>query len=216
MAYHVPFSQRPSGRHQRPVYYIGFDSPRRFRRPRNWWGINSVILFFLSVGILSPITFLMGLRGLSKGPRGAAFVGTGLSLAGLTIMTLIALAVSAEAKEAQERYVLRQQQAVNAVQIAETQALLSFAAEEFEGYRDDNDGHLPSQEDGMQLSIKHLDGWDNELMYETRSDFAGLRSAGPDGKFFNTDDLTREISGETMEESPLLPVNGEAEEVELD
>lgn len=215
MAYHIPFSHRPSGRHSRPVYYIGFDNPRRSRRKRNWWGINSIILFFLSFGILSPLTLLMGLKGLRRRPRRAAMVGTGLSLCGTAVIALIFLTVISHAREAKVRQIQRYQAIQNAPLVEQAEDLLAFAATEFEGYRDDNDGRLPEHHDGNMLSIKHLDPWGKELMYEVEGEYAGLRSAGPDTQFFTADDVTHAIEGDT-EIAPLLPVEEGLAEAELD
>ena len=205
MAYHIPFSHRPSGRKDRPVYYIGFES-RRPRRVRNWWGINSLILFFLTFGIMSPITLLMGLKGLRRRPRGTAFVGTALSLVGTAAIGLAVITFAGHVQEAKVRQIRSMEARRNAPLVADTLNLLAFAAEEFEGYRDDNGGQLPGQKDGNLLSIKHIDPWGQELMYEVEFDYAGLRSAGPDKEFFSADDVTRSINGKTDVVS-LLPVD---------
>lgn len=207
MAIHIPFSQRPSGRHTQPVY-IGFESRqrRRQRKPKNWWGFSSVLFFFLSVGILSPITLLMGLLGLRKKPRRSAAFGTVLSLGGLAIMaSLFSLAVH-EMNQVEHRRERAAQQILVVEQVQECENLLTFAAEEFEDFRDENSGALPDHLDGSALAIKHVDPWENELMYEIKSDSAGLRSAGPDGEFFTSDDLDYDIDGET-DYQPLLPVD---------
>ncbi len=93
MAYHVPFSQRPSGMSQRrPPIYIGFDEPRNFPRPKfNWWGFNGLFLCLVSFGLLSPITLLISLVGLRRRPRKLAVAGTFFSLVGVGIMATIAL-----------------------------------------------------------------------------------------------------------------------------
>ena len=210
MAYHIPFSHRPSGRQNRPVYYIGFERPRRPRKKRNWWGINSIVLFFLTFGILSPVTLLMALKGLGRKPRGSALVGTGLSLFGTAVISVVMLTVIGHAREAKVRQIQRYHAMQNAPLVEQTQDLLLFAADEFEGYREDNDGRLPEHHDGNMLSIKHVDPWGNELMYEVEGEYAGLRSAGPDSRFFTSDDVTHNIEGETGAET-LLPVD-EAEQ----
>ena len=212
MAFHVPFSHRPSGQHNRPVYYIGYENPRRARRPRNWWGINSLVLFFLTFGIMSPLSLLMALKGLSKRPRGSAVVGSLLSLAGTAILGLIVVTAVGHARQAKVRQMHRYQIMQNAPMVSETEDLLVFAAEEFEGFRDDHDGKLPEHHDGNMLSIKHIDAWGKELMYEVDTQYAGLRSAGPDTEFFTADDVALAIEGETQAAGePLLPVGGPAE-----
>ena len=179
MAFHVPFSHRPSGRHNRPVYYIGFANPRRARKPRNWWGINSLVLFFLTFGIMSPLSLLMGLKGLRKRPRRTAVAGTMLSLVGTVVLGLIAVTAVGHARQAKVRQMQRYQSMQNAPMIAETQELLSFAVKEFEGYRDENDGKLPEHHDGSMLSIKHIDAWGKELMYEVDTQYACLLYTSP-------------------------------------
>lgn len=202
MAIHVPFSQRPSGRHQQAPVYIGFDQPRRRkRRSVNWWGVNSVVFFFLSVGVLSPLTLLMALMGLRKRPRRAAILGTILSMGGLAVMAAIAHNVNLE----HQRRAAAQQNVIVARQVIETNKQLETAAEEFEQYRDDHDGRLPLDLQGAALAIKHVDPWGEEFRYEVEPDGATLRSAGPDGEFFSDDDVTYRMDGET-DYQPLLPV----------
>ena len=206
MAIHIPFSQRPSGRqHSQPPVYIGFEQPRRQRRPVNWWGVNSVLLFFLSLGALSPITLLMGLKGLRRRPRKTAIVGTLFSLVGVGIMATIVIGIVRHAEQRHHQRFLAEQHQINAVQIAETEEQLAFAASEFEEFRDDHEGLLPMDLDGNSLAIKHVDPWGESLRYEVEIDRAVLRSAGPDGNFFSDDDLTYGIEGKTSYQS-LLPV----------
>lgn len=211
MAIHIPFSHRPSGRHGQPVY-IGFET-RRQRKPKNWWGFSSVLFFFLSFGILSPVTLLMGLMGLRKRPRKSAAFGSVLSLAGLAGMaSLFSLAVH-EANQYEHRKERAQQQRLVRHQIQDCESLLAFAAEEFEGFRDENDGTLPDGLDGSALVIKHVDPWQNELMYETKSDSVLLRSAGPDGDFFTGDDLKYDVDGKPDNQT-LLPIEDDEEDSE--
>ena len=207
MAIHVPFCQRPSGRQnsQAPVY-IGFERPRRQRRNVNWWGVNSILLFFLSLGALSPITLLMGLKGLRRRPRKTAIAGTLFSLVGVAIMGTIVIGIVQHAEQRQHQRFLAEQHRIHAVQIAETEDQLAFAASEFEEFRDGHEGLLPMDLDGNSLAIKHVDPWGESLRYEVEIDRAVLRSAGPDGSFFSDDDLTYVIEGKTSYQS-LLPVD---------
>jgi hypothetical protein len=207
MAIHVPFSQRPSGRQQSQVpVYIGFEQPRRRRRTVNWWGVNSILLFFLSLGALSPITLLMGLKGLRRRPRKAAIAGTLFSLVGVGIMATIFVGIVRHAEQRHHQRFLAEQHHINAVQIAETEDQLAFAASEFEEFRDSHEGQLPMDLDGNLLAIKHVDPWGESLRYEVESDQAVLRSAGPDGNFFSDDDLSYGIEGKTGFQF-LLPVD---------
>ena len=106
MAFHVPFSQRPSGRqhvYQGPIY-IGFDEPRLVNRKKfNWWGFNGLFLFFLSLGLLSPITLLISLVGLRRRPRKMAVAGTLFSLIGVGVMAAV---ITAGVTEMQQREAL--------------------------------------------------------------------------------------------------------------
>ena len=209
MAIHVPFSQRPSGQpqqHQGPVY-IGFETRRK--RPKfNWWGFNGIFLFFLSLGVLSPITLLISLMGLRKRPRKMAVVGTGLSLIGTGVMAAVIFAGMQHAEQMQhERYMARHRHVI-AEQIEVTEGLLVVAASEFEEYRDDNAGKLPQDTDGMMLAFKHVDPWKGELRYEVEADHALLRSAGPDSQHYTSDDLTYRIDGETDRQA-LLPIESD-------
>lgn len=205
MAIHVPFSQRPSGQQQVQPIYIGFEQPRRKRKKVNWWGTFSVVLFFLSLGLLSPITLLMGLTGLGRKPRRVAVAGTVLSLFGIGVMAAVTfLAVRHEKMEQYHRQ-LSSIGRVNQFKVVETQGLLAEAASEFEEFRDSHQGQLPLDLDGNALAIKHVDPWQNELRYEVGNDGATLRSSGPDTQFFTNDDVTYRMEGKT-EYEPLLPV----------
>lgn len=205
MAFHVPFSQRPSGRHQAQPIYIGFEPPRRRRAKFNWWGFGGIFVFFLSLGLLSPIALLMSLLGLRRKPRKMAVVGTGLSLVGTGIIAAIIISSIHHAEQMKHNRVMARQRIQVARQVEDGNALLVYAASEFEEFRDSHEGRLPSDLDGNALALKHVDPWDQEIMYEVDTENAALRSAGPDKEFFTRDDLTYTIDGETDRE-PLLPI----------
>ena len=208
MAVHVPFSQRPSGRHQGQPIYIGFEPARPARPKFNWWGFNGLFFFFLSLGLLSPITLLLSLVGLKQKPRKMAVTGTLLSMIGVVVMSAVAVNVAHEAERARMRRHDAYIASVNAEKIEETQVMLAMAAEEFEEYRDNHDGNLPSDMDGSALAIKHVDQWGEEVMYDVSRDAVALRSSGPDKDFFTRDDVTHQINGETETEA-LLPIDAE-------
>ena len=205
MAFHVPFSQRPSGRQQSQPVYIGFGPSRRKRPKFNWWGFNGLFLFFLSLGVLSPVALLISMMGLRRNPRKMAVAGTMLSLVGTLIIGGVVFHAVQHHQKYKHRKMMARQQRVVAQQVERGSALLAFAAEEFEEFRDDHEGKLPCDLDGCALALKHVEPWKNEIMYEVDQDAAGLRSAGPDGKFFTPDDLKYRIEGET-ELQPLLPI----------
>ncbi len=207
MAVHVPFSQRPSGRqHRQTPVYIGFEQPRHRRRANfNWWGFNSLVLFFLSLGLLAPITLLMGLAGLRRKPRKMAVAGTLFSLIGVSLMAALVIGIAEHASQIKHRREFAERNRIVALEVDQGQQLLTLAAAEFEEYRDEHKGKLPADIDGNSLAIKHVDPWGELLRYEVEPDLAVLRSAGPDGDFYTDDDLIREIEGQT-EYRPLLPI----------
>ena len=206
MAIHVPFSKRPSGRQQAQPVYIGFEPPRRKRPKFNWWGFNGLFLFFGSLGILSPIALLVSLMGLRRRPRKMAVAGTALSLIGTAVMAAGIISVATHAQQMERQRVSARYQHQIAGQVEEAKTILAFAADEFEDYRDENDGQLPCDLDGCALAIKTIDPWEKEIMYNVDQDMATLRSAGPDGDFFTGDDVTYDIEGDTQQQT-LLPVD---------
>lgn len=213
MAFHVPFSQRASGRGNptasnpyQPVY-IGFNEPTsRPRKKFNWWGFNGLFLFFLSLGILSPVTLLVSMMGLRRRPRKMAVAGTLFSLAGVGVMSAIALAGYAEHREHQQQRAERQYQRSIATQVRQTEKTILHAVVDVEDARDDSSGVLPADIDGNLIVIEHTDAWDTMLRYETEDDHSIIRSAGPDRKFDTRDDLTSRVDGQPNEQ-PLLPVD---------
>ncbi len=205
MAFHVPFSQRPSGRRTASPVYIGFEPPRRQRPKFNWWGFNGLFLFFASLGFLSPIALLVSVIGLKRRPRKMAIAGTAFSLFGTALIAAGLISIVTQAQQLEHKKAMARHHRQIAGQVEQGHALLAFAADEFEDYRDENDGRLPSHQDGSALAIKNIDPWEQEVMYNLDADSATLRSAGPDREFFTADDLTYEIDGKT-ERQPLLPI----------
>ena len=135
-----------------------------------------------------------------------AVAGTALSLVGTAVMAAGMISVVNHAHEMDRQRAMARYHKEVAAQCEDCQSLLAYAATEFEDYRDENGGRLPSHEDGSMLAIKNIDPWENEIMYNLDADLATLRSAGPDGDFFTRDDLTYEIDGKT-DHKPLLPVD---------
>ena len=208
MAFHIPFSQRPSGRITHQPVYIGFNelvAPRP-RKKFNWWGFNGLFLFFLSLGILSPVTLLMSLMGLRRRHRKMAVAGTLFSLLGVGVMSAIAIAGVNEHNERQQARADRQYQRAIAGQVQQTEKTLLHAVVDIENARDAADGVLPADLDGNMIAIEHTDAWKEMLRYETGDDHSILRSAGPDGKFDTSDDLTSRVEGEASDQ-PLLPID---------
>ena len=210
MAFHVPFNQR--NRNQSGPVYIGFDEPARFRRSKfNWWGFNGLwmsLAAFFSAGFLSLISLLVSLRGLKKKPRGMAIAGTIFSLAGICIASFITVSfVSHEMHREHNRQQAREHRAAVRL-LAKCEPVLQAATSEFETYRDNHDGELPSWINGNMLAIKHLDPWQTSLRFEPETDdFALLRSAGPDKEFDTSDDIVKRVEGKTEGKDVLLPLD---------
>ena len=210
MAFHVPFNQR--NRNQTGPIYIGFDEPARFRRSNfNWWGFNGLwmsLAAFFSAGFLSFIPLFVSIRGLKSKRRGMAVAGTIFSLLGIGLATFIAVNfISHEMKQEQQRQLVRENRAA-ARMVAKCEPVFATAIAEFEQFRDDHDGSLPSWINGNMLAIKHLDPWGTSLRFEPEtSDFALLRSAGADKEFDTKDDITKKVKGKTEGKEVLLPLD---------
>ena len=201
MAFHIPFEHR-----RQPPVYIGFDLPARQPRPPfNWWGFSGLMTFLLSFGLLSPIALIMSGIGLRRPRRGLAVVGTVLSLFGTGV---IALGIAAGVHESRQ-HVARHHARIHAKQVREqigaSKHILASAEKEIREFKKDNDGMLPSEYSGMLMVVLHQDAWKNELRYDVGEDFCTIRSAGPDGKFDNSDDLTRRVTGKAQEPA-LIPL----------
>ncbi|MEM7783517.1 MAG: hypothetical protein AAF623_09215 [Planctomycetota bacterium] len=216
MPFHVPFNQRASARGNRPgPVYIGFDVPQarqsnQARNRFNWWGFNGMFLSFLSLltlGFLSPITFLISLIGLRKPGRKMALTGTGVSMLGMALAATII--ISAVTQKNQRIYAKRDRAARAAVkaQIIETEKMMVIAGDEFVEYQEQNDGYLPSDIDGNMLVIKYVDPWGESLRFEIEKDWGIIRSAGPDRQFDSKDDIQVKIEGNVEETGPLLPLD---------
>ncbi len=192
MAYHVPFAYRRRGC---PVY-IGFDEPLVVVRPRrafNGWGLASFLTLLLSVGVLAPFAFLMGLFGMRRSPRSLATFSTVVSGALTGLMALGFVAATKHQHERQShhehvRWMQRQESNIKA-----TNGLIAKAEDEILDYQIDNNGQLPAEYDGMLLTVPHSDAWKNPLRYEVGSGNYFIRSAGPDEHYDTNDDIRHRI-----------------------
>ena len=149
---------------------------------------------------------MISMMGLRRRPRKMALAGTLFSLIGVGVMSAIAITGVAEHNQREQRRADRQYQRSIAVQVQETEKTLLHAVVDVEDARDDNSGILPADIDGNLIVIEHTDAWDEMLRYETGDDHSVIRSAGPDGKFDTSDDITSQVDGEASEQ-PLLPVD---------
>ncbi len=212
MAFHVPFNQR--NRNQTTPIYIGFDEPSRFRRSNfNWWGFNGLwmsLAAFFSAGFLSFISLFVSIRGLKQKRRGMAVAGTVFSILGICLATFISVnMISHEMAREQARQQVRENRAAARL-MAKCEPVMKTAISEFEQYRDDHDGSLPSWINGNMIAIKHLDPWGTSLRFEPEtSDYALLRSAGADKEFDTKDDVTKKVKGQTEGHEVLLPMDSE-------
>ena len=215
MAFHVPFNQRASARRNPQPIYIGFDIPTEVPvevvRPKfNWWGFNGMWLSFaslLSAGFLSPVPLLISLVGLRRPGKKMATVGTFTSMAGIVLATTLVLGSIVAHKQHKERRAAAHYRQVVSEQIHDTEMMLVIAGEEITTYRDENKGKLPSDMDGNLLVIKHIDPWGQSLRFEIDKDHGIIRSAGPDGRFNNRDDVSVRIDGQPVDTAPLLPMD---------
>jgi hypothetical protein len=211
MAFHVPFNQRPSG--QRPLpgpIYIGFDIPAPTpRRQFNWWGFNGMWMSFaslLSAGFLSPIPLLVSLKGLRRPGKFMASVGTGISLLGIGLATLVAVSgVSAHNHRQAQRDAQHRKAAIEK-EVEEVKKTIAVAATEIVEYQADNEGQFPNDVDGNMLVIKYVDPWGESLRFDLDPDVTAIRSAGPDKKFYTNDDVIQEL-GKTQQ--PAAPSSQE-------
>lgn len=194
MAFHIPFEHRYRGQ---PIY-IGFDEPPVPRRRWNWWGFFGFglsLFSFLTVGLLSPLAFLVNWIGLRREPKGLAKTGMVLSILGMILAAgVITLGVTSHqrAQAHREARVLRvKNQELSRV----TGQTLQFAQAEFAQYREMNAGNLPQWIDANMVAIKHKDAWGESLRFDVEKEGALLRSAGPDREFDTGDDLTLQVEG---------------------
>jgi hypothetical protein len=208
MAFHVPFSQRPSGQHPLPgPIYIGFDIPAPApRRSFNWWGFNGMWMSFaslLTAGILSPLSLVVSLKGLRRPGKKMATVGTVVSLAGTAMATLIALVAYNSHQSHHVQREAKKRDAIVRKQVEDVKKTVAVAITELEEYQADNDGQFPNDVDGNLLVIKYVDPWGESLRFDLEEKLGTVRSAGPDKKFYTKDDVSSEIKGKTDSTLPV-------------
>jgi hypothetical protein len=190
MPYHIPFEHRRRGA---PIY-IGFETiPPRPRRRWNGWGLASFAVLGLSVGVLAPVAFLLGLIGMRRSPRTLATFST---LVSGSITALMALGVAAAVHHSHERharYEAARAARFNAQKTEETRGILQQAEGDIDDYCLANEGQMPSQYDGMLLAVQHADAWNNALRYDIDQGKCLIRSAGPAQRFETRDDVTLDV-----------------------
>lgn len=198
MSFHVPFEHRRNGQ---PIY-IGFNQPPR--RPRwNWWaffGFPFSLFSLLTAGLLSPIALLVNLIALRRRPRRLATAGTVISLLGTGLLTAIVITATHHGVREHRRHEHVVMQRTIKKQVQATESVLESCSSEFESWRDAHDGQLPPWVDANMVALSYQDAWGQQLRFDAERDHAILRSAGPDGRFDNRDDVTRRIEGKSDRE----------------
>lgn len=194
MAYHIPFAHRRRGC---PVY-IGFDESMVVMqppRPRRWngWSLASFLTLLLSVGLLAPLAFLMGLLGLRKSPRTLATFSTLTSGVITAAMVLGIVAIARDHQDRKTRFEHARFIARQSENIKVTHGLIARAEDKLLDYQLENNGQLPAEYDGMLLTVEHQDAWKNPLRYEIGEGSYYIRSAGPDQKYETRDDIRHRI-----------------------
>lgn len=186
---HTPYDLRDQdvlyiGPNQQPCSQRGSCS---HRRKSNGWGvagfIASLVALFFTLGLLSPIGLILSFIGLFKRPRGLAFVGFLLGLAGTLFWTGIGYAIIAGLNNHAENYHQQQQRMATMTQIDQ-------ALEEMKAYQAET-GQIPDGIEGNKIAVQRKDAWKNYLRYDIFNDHATISSAGSDGDFGTDDDIVR-------------------------
>ncbi len=169
----------PHTPYPREVIYIGPPLPNRLGKAGFW----TSLLGLFTCGLLSPIGLLMSFLALSRKPRGAAISGLVIGLIGTLWIGFVVTLVGA--------------QAMNAAAVEETarkeltRAAMTEAEAVIEQHRADV-GRLPEGIAGNKMVLQYVDAWKGALRYDLYDDGDYvIRSAGPDQKFDNGDDLVR-------------------------
>ncbi len=181
---HTPYHLR-----DQDVLYIGpHQQPSCRRCQSNGWGvagfITSMVTLFFTLGLLSPIGLIISFVGLFKRPRGLAFVGFLLGLAGTLFWTGIGYAIFAGENNRVENYHEKQQSAVTLSHIDQT-------LREIRAFHADT-GKIPDGIEGNKIAVQKKDAWDNCLRYDIFAAHVSVSSAGSDGEFGTADDIVRE------------------------
>jgi hypothetical protein len=204
MRYHVPFSQRNQLRPPGPIY-IGFDQPVSIQRRRgrfNWSGFVGLLLALISpltLFLAAPFALLFSLVGLRRSPRGMAVVGTVISLAATAALTLMITGAVRHRVHVHHQHQRQVVAAENREKTAETAITMKQAEARLLVYREDHKNFLPELAEGMDITVQYRDAWERELFYEPVKGGCVIRSAGPDGEFLTSDDVTCQVSGLTAE-----------------
>lgn len=151
-------------------------------------GLVTSILGILTCGVLSPISLLLSLFGLTKKPKGMAIAGTVISLIGVILLATVGYTVVKGLLLARDV----------GVPMAATTFKVMEAKLKIESDRDANKA-LPDDAQGNALIAGVKDGWEHPFQYKRIDDtHYEIRSAGPDGQFNTADDMKDEGTGITI------------------
>ena len=139
----------------------------------NGLGIAGFVISIIGVftcGCLSPVGLLLSLIAMLRPPRGFAFAGVAVGLVGMPLFAFWGYVV------------------VLVIDESNTKESMQVAVSRIDQYESQN-GELPEGPEGNELIVDIVDAWDNSVRYDFDADSYKLRSAGPDGKFDNDDDI---------------------------
>ncbi len=204
MRYHVPFAHRQHHSRNLGPVYIGFDEPvsiQRRKRPFNWYGFTGLLMSLVSpftLFLIAPLALLFSLLGMRRAPRGMALVGLILSLLATTVLSIGVFNLLDQHQRQRSRQLLEISHIQNRPQIEATLTILESVQDELRQFRSENDNQLPSLDDGMMMTVRYDDAWDQPLRYGVTEAGCIIRSSGPDQEFDTADDLTVKLDGQPM------------------
>jgi hypothetical protein len=163
--------------------------------PVNGMGLAGFICSLVAIitcGLLSPVSLIISLLGLSQRPRGLAAAGTVISLLGCILGVGMAYAV-VRGVEAANQAIEKMGTEIQAG--LKTAGTLASARKKVEDHKVEK-GEYPDDEEGQALVADLTDGWEMELRYQKQPEGYDLRSAGPDKQFDTDDDvLVEDVAG---------------------
>jgi len=183
-------------------YHPPYQQPYGQPAPTNGLGVAGFIVSLIGLvatcGLLCPLGLFLSLLALFKRPRGFAFAGAVLGLAGTAcIACFFGLFVVAGLTRARNEVVEEN--------MAQTRAVLAEAEHIIDRYLIDN-GKLPEGIEGNKLLVDLKDGWGGSIRYDREDEQRyRVRSPGEDLEFDTDDDV---VSGPGI--TPLFGVDDDA------
>lgn len=141
--------------------------------------IVSLVGLFLC-GIPSLIGLIISAFGLKKEPRGLAIAGVILGLVGLVELGLVAVSTYQAVRVTQQSF--------NQIRAQLAEIPMEEAASDI-GSKWQEQGRIPTQEEGDEMLVGKNDMMNNSLVYETDGESFSIRSAGMDGVLETEDDV---------------------------